>query len=278
MPVLRFDGVDAFLERVGPHVNSRPIVNNLLLGIVNSIRHGTLRGDAYLAAVEEGASLQAAAVLMPPFKLVLSEGDAACLPALVEDLAEDGRAPPGVVGPVAMSEACVAAWTARTGGATRPGIEMVLHALRRLAIGIEAPGEMRRANPEEIDMLGAWMAQFAAEAGLDPEERKASAESVANAIERRRMRVWVAYGRPVAMADYRSISDDLARIGPVYTVPEARGKGYGTALVATLCETMLRSRIATCLIFADVANPRATGIYRRIGFEPVCTYREYYFG
>ena len=137
---------------------------------------------------------------------------------------------------------------------------------------------MRRANADETALLSAWMAQFAGEAHLDEHERRAGADLVTNAIRHRRMRVWVAHGRPVAMADYHPIVEGMARIGPVFTAPEDRGRGYGTALVASLCEAMLRSRIATCLIFADVANPRATGIYRRIGFQPVCTYREYQFG
>jgi predicted GNAT family acetyltransferase len=32
-----------------------------------------------------------------------------------------------------------------------------------------------------------------------------------------------------------------------------------------------------CLLFADVENPTSTGLYRRLGFEDVCLYREYRF-
>jgi hypothetical protein len=33
-----------------------------------------------------------------------------------------------------------------------------------------------------------------------------------------------------------------------------------------------------CSLFADLANPESNSIYRRIGYRPVCDFREYSFG
>ena len=50
-------------------------------------------------------------------------------------------------------------------------------------------------------------------------------------IERGDFRIWDD-GKPVAYAGYNDAAPDFARIAPVYTLPECRGMGYATSLVA----------------------------------------------
>jgi len=47
--------------------------------------------------------------------------------------------------------------------------------------------------------------------------------------------------------------------------------------VAELSRRLLAGGRTWCLLFADVANPTSTGIYRRLGYEEVCLFREYRF-
>ena len=59
------------------------------------------------------------------------------------------------------------------------------------------------------------------------------------------------------------------RIGPVYTPPEARNRGYASALVATISQAELDAGRRFCFLFTDLANPTANHIYQAIGYEPV---------
>jgi hypothetical protein len=66
-------------------------------------------------------------------------------------------------------------------------------------------------------------------------------------------------------------------VGPVYTPPERRGRGYATACVAALSQTILDEGWAFCTLFTDLANPTSNSIYQKIGYHPVCDFAEYRF-
>ena len=68
-----------------------------------------------------------------------------------------------------------------------------------------------------------------------------------------------------------------ASIGLVYTPPGLRGRGYASACVADLSQRILDSGKAFCTLFTDLANPTSNAIYQRIGYRPLCDFREIRF-
>jgi predicted GNAT family acetyltransferase len=60
----------------------------------------------------------------------------------------------------------------------------------------------------------------------------------------------------------------VARIGPVYTPPEHRRRGYAGAAVAQVSQ-LLRDAGARVCLYTDQANPTSNGIYQAIGYRPV---------
>ena len=54
----------------------------------------------------------------------------------------------------------------------------------------------------------------------------------------------------------------VSRIGPVYTPPDARGRGYGSAATAAASRDILDAGDVACL-YTDLANPTSNKIYRR---------------
>jgi predicted GNAT family acetyltransferase len=88
-------------------------------------------------------------------------------------------------------------------------------------------------------------------------------------VERGTLRVWDDDG-PVALAGFGTpnASAPTARIAPVYTPPLLRGRGYGSALVASLCRELFGAGKRAIYLTTDVANPTSNGIYRSIGFRP----------
>jgi hypothetical protein len=68
-----------------------------------------------------------------------------------------------------------------------------------------------------------------------------------------------------------------ARIGLVYTPPEYRRKGYASACVAGLSQTLLNQGHKYCFLFTDLANPTTNHIYQAIGYQPVGDWHNYCF-
>ena len=71
------------------------------------------------------------------------------------------------------------------------------------------------------------------------------------------------------MSGYSPPVANSIRIGPVYTPPDLRGKGYATALVANQSRRFLEDGRSHCLLYTDLANPTSNAIYRRIGYQQV---------
>src|SRR5947208_8390787 len=84
---------------------------------------------------------------------------------------------------------------------------------------------------------------------------------------------WYAEADVVSMAGAGGRTPNGIRVGPVYTPPNFRGKGYATALVADLTSLMLDRGRSFCFLFTDLANATSNSIYAQIGYEPVidCT-------
>jgi predicted GNAT family acetyltransferase len=84
-------------------------------------------------------------------------------------------------------------------------------------------------------------------------------------------------GEPVSLAGCGSPTPNGIRVGPVYTPPARRGRGYASALTAQLTSLLLSSGHRFCFLFTDLANPTSNRIYQRIGYEPVSDVDEYRF-
>ena len=89
-----------------------------------------------------------------------------------------------------------------------------------------------------------------------------------------RLHFWTADGdRPVSMVGHTRTVAGVTRIGPVWTPPEHRRRGYAAAATAEVAGR-LRAH-GEVVLFADRANPTATGVYERIGFRPVAEWDDW---
>src|SRR5262249_39695999 len=92
------------------------------------------------------------------------------------------------------------------------------------------------------------------------------------------LRLWWDGSKPVSFAGYGGLTPHGIRIGPVYTPPELRGRGYASACVAALSQEMLDRGRTFCSLFTDLSNPTSNHIYQAIGYEPVIDVDLYRFG
>jgi uncharacterized protein len=93
----------------------------------------------------------------------------------------------------------------------------------------------------------------------------------------RQLYVWEDGGRIVSMVGAGGETPNGIRIGPVYTPPECRGRGYATSLTAATSQDQLGRGRRFCFLFTDLANPTSNRIYQRIGYQPVCDVDQYRF-
>jgi predicted GNAT family acetyltransferase len=63
--------------------------------------------------------------------------------------------------------------------------------------------------------------------------------------------------------------DAGARVGPVYTPPESRRRGYAGAITAAISRRALDDGAPQVSLFTDLANPISNGVYQRLGYVPV---------
>ena len=208
------------------------------------------------------------ALQTPPFRLVLSEiDDPAAIRVLVADVLD--RHLPGVLGPVEHVRAFVEEWAACGGPAAHHLMSERIFRLTDVRPPSGIPGRSRMADAADRDLVLAWTEAFMLEAfgEADPAEVAAMTDRW---IARRERTLWLwEDGETVSLAGVGSPTPNGIRIGPVYTPPEARRRGYASALVADVSQAQLDSGRRFCFLFTDQANATSNHIYQVLGYEPV---------
>jgi predicted GNAT family acetyltransferase len=125
---------------------------------------------------------------------------------------------------------------------------------------------VRVADPGDLPWLIEWQNAFIVEVGI-PDSPERITKTMAKRVERGDFWIWDD-GIPVAFVGFNDAAPEFARIAPVYTLPDRRGQGYATALVAALSRELLRRGKERLFLTTDLANPTSNAIYARIGFRP----------
>ena len=276
MEVSRFDDAAAFLRHAGRLLQGHAIDNNVMLGIAGRLIDEP-QADAVMLAVDEAGAPRIVALMTPPWRLVVSTGSAGAIGALVDGVLEAGPRPPGVVGPADMAEGFAAAWREATGETATLADEMVLYTTGQAVAPDAVPGLLRAAADADTGWVIDAFIGFAETVEASPGERAASRETATGFLRRGQVFLWRVDGAPVSMACSHRMAPDGARVGPVFTPPAERGRGYASAAVAALTTCLLGDGAAWCAIFSDADNATTNAIYRRIGYNRHGTYREYDF-
>lgn len=275
----RFADVDGFLAVAGEFLEAREAEHNLILGISSYVRDQPNvfgEGTPYFAAVLAGDRVVAVALRTPPHNLVLSEIDD---PGAIDRLVADrlGEDLPGVLGPVEHARAFAERWAAATGQSWRHHLAERIFQLRAVIPPAPVPGSLRTATPGDRALVAAWMRAFMDEAlGEDDPD---SAESLTDRWLEGRQRTLYLWqdGETVSLCGVGGATPHGIRIGPVYTPPAARRRGYASALVAEASQLQLDAGRRFCFLFTDLANPTSNHVYQTIGYEAVRDVDEYRF-
>jgi uncharacterized protein len=276
----RFDSVGPFLRAAGPFLRAREAQHCLILGISANLR--TRPADSpedppYLATVREGRQVVLVAFQTPPWQMVISEvDDSRALETIVAD--RQGTELPAVVGPAEHMAAFARLWSEATGVSHRLGFRERIFRVTRVVPPRPAAGAMRVAGPGDRDLLADWLVAFAAEAlGEDVPAVVSQVERWLEATDGRTMWLWED-GSAVSMCGVSGPTPTGIRIGPVYTPPAFRRRGYASNLVAAASQRELDGGRRSVFLLTDLGNPTSNHVYESIGYEPVRNVDQYLFG
>jgi len=281
MQAHRVGSAREFLERAGTLLQADEARHNLILALAWLLHD---RPEVYpefgLWVVEEAGAPAAAALITPPFNLVLADADPRALSPLVLAVRDSGLTVPGVVGNRPTVDRFNEVWGLSAGVGPKLRMAQGVFALGRVRPTGPVPGVPRSAVPEDRALVVEWMAAFNAEAlPEEPDEPWRRERMVDHRLNPQvtdaGFWVWEDEGEAVSLVGFGGPTPGGARLGPVYTPPRSRRRGYGTALVAAVSGWLLEHGRRRCFLYTDLANPTSNAIYRRIGYEQVAESAEF---
>ena len=223
---------------------------------------------AYHLEADTG-QLTAVALRTPPWPLLAAGFEDPDLAAeLVHEWTQRDPQVPGVSAQPATAQAISTAWSRKTGGFAHRQFREAMHVLTRVIPPQPVvPGRLIPATETHREQLVEWEREFAIETGIGTGENAERMFEIRATDERQW--VWEHDGRPVSTVGFNPEVAGTVRVGPVYTPPAERGRGYASAAVAATSQMLLDRGAQRCMLFTDLANPISNHVYARVGYERI---------
>jgi predicted GNAT family acetyltransferase len=199
-----------------------------------------------------------------PIRLTALPGDSGRL--LAELLAASGRTVTGVNAAEPAASEFAVAWTGVTGAVATTRQRSRLFELGVLVPPEPSPaGVARIAGQADRELLISWFTAFGAEVG---EQAGDAAASVDGRLGFGGLTLWEVSGSAVSLAGISRPASGVVQVGPVYTPPSCRGRGYAGAVTAAVSQAALDAGAQQVALVTDLANPTSNALYQRLGYAP----------
>jgi FR47-like protein len=273
-----------FLAAAGDYLAADPVVSTVVTTVAHRLLAKQADGVAQPgrnwwlvvmnASAVVGAGMRTASFApYPPFLLPMPDEAAVALARALHGRGEEVRA---VNGALPAVDLCAAELARLGGGRVQVSQHTRLHELGELVWPAPVPGRLQAAAEDDVELVMQWFGAFMGDADEQAgRPRGASAHDAPDRAEMlRRLRAgslwfWVApSGEPVHLTGVSPPSFGVARVGPVYTPPAQRGRGWASNAVAEISRRIRAEGARVCL-FTDQANPTSNKIYAALGYQPV---------
>ncbi|MBA3780482.1 MAG: GNAT family N-acetyltransferase [Nocardioides sp.] len=283
-----FDDPRDFLARADWHLRQNPVLNTVVATyserLVAEIDDGVYPDEVdhprwWVVVTDHAGEVVGAGMRTAPFEphppfLLAMPDDAAV--ELARVLHERGETLAGVNGALPGTRLCAEETARLTGGSADVVIHTRLFELDELVPPRPAVGSLRLATAVDAELALQWFEEFMIaadeQAGREPGSGHDQVETIEGMLRRIELgRIWFwedEAGERVHMTGANPPSYGAARVGPVFTPVEHRGRGYASAAVAEISQLILDDGNTPCL-FTDQANPTSNGIYQALGYRPV---------
>jgi uncharacterized protein len=270
MTVVRDSSPDAFLQHAGSLLYEREAEYGLALGLVEGL-NSYLKPEItplLLRVLEEGLTT-AVCVQTRPDNVVISHLNNNQAAALAAYFHEHLIPLPGAIGPVPAAEALCAHYS---NAPVHVRMSNRILQLTQVILPRHAPGQFRIAGSRNFDTVKRFFHDFHVECLPREIPTEAKLDSlIEDRIARQTIFLWESDGTPVSSAHSNRPTRAGISIGPVYTPPTQRGRGYASNLIAALSQHLLDQGKRFCVLFTDTHNPTSNKIYESIGYRVIGT-------
>jgi predicted GNAT family acetyltransferase len=269
--VTLMDDPQRVLELAGSFLARDPVRHNVILTLLDA-RVETPEPGRYWIVDVDGHT--AGVVFQSPLHYVATVTPMAleAVHAAVDAVLHDRVRLPGVTGEAATAAAFAGHWTERARTGARPVQGQRIYEIQTVTDPPRSTGRLRAAGPDDQVRLVAWFQRFQADIG---ETVSDATETVRRRLARGQLWIWDDDG-PASMAGRFDAVAGVERIGPVYTPPDRRGRGYASTLVAAVSRAVLDAG-HRCILYTDLENPTSNAIYRAIGYRACAEALRYRF-
>ena len=134
----------------------------------------------------------------------------------------------------------------------------------------------RVATMDDFTLIRDWMIEFSKETGMM--QTLNMDNYTKSMIENGRLKLLILTqqdNKVVSFANCQGLVGDAecggvyGRVGPVYTPPEYRGRGYASAVTHSLSQDIIDDG-ATPVLLTDAHNSTSNALYQRLGYQVVC--------
>lgn len=267
------EDLDEYAAAAGGFLRSRPVDHTIQLTAIETLR--ARGGMAFGQSAPlfgwwrpDGGEVTAAMLHTPPFGILLTQLPEHSAQPLAQTLAARGRRLPSVNAQPGDAAAFADAWTGLAGGTAREFRRSRLFALGRLKPPAPPPpGAARVAGAADLEVATSLFE------AASREIRDLAGRPVADVVDERLSHAgvtfWEVDGAAVSLAGCTQPVAGVLRIGPVYTPPEHRRRGYAGAVTAAVSQAALDRGARHVVLFTDLANPTSNALYQRLGYRAV---------
>jgi predicted GNAT family acetyltransferase len=271
MKVVQHPNPASFLEATAGFRSTHPTRTNIMGSVATSAVDGrTYAAEFWYSITDDADRVIGCAMRTPPWFLAVSPMPREAAAELARTVHRVDPGVPGVVGPREVADALTIGFGRQD--IARTTMVELLRVLGTYLPPSPVSGIARPAVHGDLDLVISWLGEFNAEAGLMPATKDELVEVVGARMADEALLLWTDNGEPVSLSGHAPLvttpGGTVGRIGPVYTPPRHRGRGYGTAATAAMVEVM-QPRCDMIMLFTDATNPTSNGIYARLGFEIV---------
>jgi len=244
--------------------------------IMNSAAQAVSKGSAtYESArwwiVESNSDVVGIAMHTAPYSIFLSPMPLEAAPTLADLICASEQRFPGVNGPLEVVELFLSRCQEIFQDAFSYELEQthLSYLLDRVIAPKNVSGKIRYATVKDRELVLRWYQAFEIEAEVKSHDLEGV---ISRHIANQMLYLWTVADEVVSLAGHsyavETLLGKLCRIGPVYTPPEQRKKGYASFLVAGI-SSLLKARGLAVMLYADAKNPDSNKVYSNIGFNQV---------
>ena len=258
------DDAEVFANHAHALLVADPVENTITLTVLENIRAGNSSSPTLFGWYDDGSVLGAVS-LTPPHEFVLTVVPTDTVDSLVAALRSRSVSFRGVRGEQRIAEIFATSWAKATGATWQTEVRQRLYELGTLVPPEGVSGHARKAGAADQAIATQFFAEFQAEchdSGDNPEA------VMRDRIEAGLLCLWDD-GEVASMAARNRIAAGVARVGPVYTPPNHRRRGYGAAVTAACSADARQAGAARVALFTDLANPTSNAIYQRLGYRAI---------